>query len=100
VNLPGELVRRLASGETVVLAVKVIPKSSRNEIAGYLPDGTWKVKITAAPEGGKANAALCAFLADELGLPRRDVTILSGETSPRKRLRLSAPARSRPEAGG
>ena len=46
------------------IKVKVIPKSSRTELAGQLPDGTWKIKVAAAPEKGKANKALCAFLAD------------------------------------
>lgn len=70
------------------LTVKVIPKASRNEIAGTLADGTLKVKIAAAPEKGKANAELCAFLAAHYGVPRSSVVIVSGETSPRKRIRI------------
>ncbi len=71
------------------LRVKVIPKSSRNEVAGYMADGTLKVKIAAVPEKGKANAALCLFLAEHFGVPARDVQILSGQTSPRKRVRIA-----------
>jgi hypothetical protein len=70
------------------LRVKVIPKSSRNEVAGYMADGTLKVKIAAVPEKGKANAMLCRFLAEYFGVPERDVQILSGQTSPRKRVRI------------
>jgi len=70
------------------IRVKVIPKSSKTELVGYLPDGTWKVKIAAAPEKGKANRALCEFLADKLGVPKTSVRIVSGETSPLKRVRV------------
>jgi uncharacterized protein (TIGR00251 family) len=72
----------------VEFRVKVIPKSSKNELAGYLPDGTWKVKIAAAPEKGKANRALCDFLADHLGVPKSKVHIVTGEKSQLKRIRV------------
>lgn len=55
---------------------------------GQLPDGTWKIKIAAAPEKGKANKALCVFLADLLGVPQSRVRIVSGETSHVKRIRV------------
>lgn len=71
------------------LRVKVIPKSSKSEVIGYLPDGTLKVKIAAAPERGKANAELCALLAKQFGVPRKNVTIVSGETSQHKHVRIS-----------
>lgn len=70
------------------ITVKVIPKSSKTELVGQLPDGTWKIKIAAAPEKGKANKALCAFLADHFGVPQSRVVILSGETSHIKRVRI------------
>lgn len=70
------------------LRVKVVPKSSRNEIVGPMADGTLKVKIAAAPEKGKANAELCAFLAKHFGVPKSAVTIVTGETSTLKRVRV------------
>lgn len=70
------------------LRVKVVPKSSRNEIVGPMADGTLKVKIAAAPEKGKANAELCAFLAKHYGVPKSAVTIVAGETSALKRVRI------------
>jgi uncharacterized protein (TIGR00251 family) len=73
----------------VEFQVKVIPKSSRTELVGYLPDGTWKVKVAAAPEKGKANRALCEFLAGKLGVPKSRVKIVSGETSHLKRIQVS-----------
>ena len=74
------------------ITVKVIPKSSKTELVGQLPDGTWKVKIAAAPEKGKANKALCAFLADHFGVPQSRVSILSGATAHIKRVRIEGAA--------
>ena len=71
------------------LRVKVIPRSSKNEVVGCMADGTLKVKIAAVPEKGKANAALCKFLAGHFGVPAREVEILSGETSHLKRVRIA-----------
>ena len=42
---------------------------------------SWKVRVAARPEGGKANDALVRLLADTLGLPRRDVTVVSGHAA-------------------
>jgi len=70
------------------IRVKVIPKSSKTELVGMLPDGTWKVKVAAAPEKGKANRALCEFLAEHLGVAKSRVRIISGETSPLKRIQV------------
>ena len=70
------------------ISVKVIPKSSKTEIVGHLPDGTWKIKVAAVPEKGKANKALCEFLADYFEVPRTRVTIVSGETSHIKRIQI------------
>ena len=47
----------------MTLRVKVIPRSPKSEITGQMADGTLKIKIAAPPEKGKANDALCAFLA-------------------------------------
>jgi hypothetical protein len=69
--------------------VKVIPKSSKTELVGYLPDGAWKIKVAAAPERGKANKELCAFLAERLGVPPSRVEIVSGETSHHKHIRIA-----------
>lgn len=70
------------------IRVKVTPKSSKTELVGYLPDGTWKVKVAAAPEKGRANRALCEFLAEKLGVAKSKVRIVSGETSHLKRIHV------------
>jgi len=72
----------------VDLKIKVIPKSSRNEIAGRLPDGTLRVKVAAPPEKGKANAELRSFLARRLGVAKSAVTIVAGEASHHKVVRV------------
>jgi uncharacterized protein (TIGR00251 family) len=86
--IPHELTERLRRDGRLVLTVKVIPKASRNEIAGLPEQGTLKVKITAAPEKGKANAAICEYLAEQFGVSRRNVTILRGETSHTKQVEI------------
>jgi uncharacterized protein (TIGR00251 family) len=65
---------------SVVLRVKALPGSKRNEVRGVDAD-VLKIAVTAPPEKGKANKTLLATLANFLGVPRRDVKILSGETS-------------------
>jgi uncharacterized protein (TIGR00251 family) len=70
------------------IRIKVVPKSSKTELAGILPDGTWKVKVAAAPEKGKANRALVEFLAGHLGVAKTRIRIVSGETSQLKRIQV------------
>jgi len=65
------------------LKIKVVPKSSRNSIAGWMGD-TLKVCVNAAPEKGQANLAAQEILAAALSLPRNKVRIVSGLTSARK----------------
>jgi uncharacterized protein len=84
--IPASLLADLRANGTLELTLKVIPKSSRNEVVGLLPDGSLKIKITAAPEKGKANAAVCEFLAGEFGIAKRNVAIIRGETSSIKQI--------------
>lgn len=60
------------------LNVRVTPRSRRNEIAGVRSDGTLKIRITAPPVDGKANAALIKFLAGILGVRKPRVEIVAG----------------------
>jgi uncharacterized protein (TIGR00251 family) len=71
------------SATGVTFAVKVIPRASRNEIAGVEGEAL-RVRLTAPPVEGAANAALIAFLAEVLDVPKRDVRLVSGQTSRRK----------------
>ena len=70
-----------------VFRVRVSPGASREKIAGC-HDGALKVSVAAAPEKGRANAALVKFLAKAMGVSRRDLSIVSGETDRNKRLLL------------
>src|SRR5712671_356380 len=78
----------ISDGCNMDIRVKVIPKSSKTELTGYLPDGTWRVKVAAAPEKGKAKRALCEFVAERLGVAKSKVRIVSGETSHLKRIHV------------
>ncbi len=72
----------------VVLSVKVVPASSKTAVAGLL-NGMLKLKISAPPEKGKANQQLTEFLAKKLGLKKNAVNIISGQTNPVKKIRVS-----------
>jgi uncharacterized protein YggU (UPF0235/DUF167 family) len=65
------------------LKIKVVPKSSRNDIAGWM-GYTLKICVQAAPEKGKANRAAQEILAAALGLPKEKVRVVSGLSSARK----------------
>jgi uncharacterized protein YggU (UPF0235/DUF167 family) len=79
----------------LVLRIRLTPKSSVDAIEGCLetPDGVaLSARVRAAPEGGKANAALCVVVADWLDLPKRSVTVTSGHKSRIKQLTLHGEA--------
>jgi uncharacterized protein (TIGR00251 family) len=83
-------------GPDLILRVQLQPRASRDEFAG-LHGGALKVRLTAPPVDGKANAALIAFLAAAFGVPQRQVTLLAGATGRAKRLRVGAPTRLPPD---
>ncbi len=64
----------------IVFTVKVVPGSSRTVLCGLL-DEMIKVKVSAAPEKGKANQCLLDFLSKQLGVKKNAVSIISGKTS-------------------
>ncbi len=69
------------------LNIKVVPGSSVDQVAGWLGDEL-KVRVSAPPENGKANQAIIALLAKTLGIPKRDLTITNGATSPHKTVEI------------
>jgi uncharacterized protein (TIGR00251 family) len=62
------------------LRVRVSPGARSNAIVGRHGEG-WKVRVTAAPEGGKANDAVLKLLANRLDLPGKSLTLVSGPSS-------------------
>jgi uncharacterized protein (TIGR00251 family) len=73
--------------QDTIITVKVVPGSSRTEIAGVYGD-MLKIKVAAPPEKGKANKELLDFLAKQLGLRKNALHIESGQTSCVKQIRL------------
>lgn len=80
------------SGEPVTvsstLSIKVIPGSSRNEVAGRLGDAI-KVKVSVPPEGGEANKAVIDLLAEVFGIPAWRIKLIRGHYDSRKVLQIS-----------
>jgi len=74
--------------EGVIFTAKIVPGSRRTVVAGTLEDMI-KIRVAAAPEKGKANQALIAFLAQELGVKKNAIEILSGHTHPVKQVRVA-----------
>jgi uncharacterized protein (TIGR00251 family) len=75
-------------GEDVLIRIKAVPGASRDGIAGAVGDRL-KVRVSAPPEGGHANRAICRLVAAALGVRPRQVTIERGRTSPEKTLRVT-----------
>ena len=71
-----------------VIPVKVVPGSSRDRIVGALGD-CLKIATSQPAEKGKANKAVATILAKALGVSKKDVTLVSGPTNPRKEFRIA-----------
>jgi uncharacterized protein (TIGR00251 family) len=69
------------------IEIKASPNASRTEIAGF-QDGRIRIRVAAAPEDGKANAEIRAFLAKKLGCPKSAITIEAGEKSKQKTISI------------
>jgi len=78
-----------------LLAVRVTPKASRNEMIGLYTavDSavSLSVKVTAAPDKGKANAAVINLLAKKLGVAKSTLTLVKGETDRNKTFQFTGP---------
>ena len=72
----------------VILTIRVVPRASKPGIAGRR-DGALLVRLNAPPVEGAANSELIEVIADVLDVPRRSVTIVSGERSRLKRVSVS-----------
>lgn len=84
-------------GTALLLTVRLQPRASRDEIVGPHGDAL-KIRITAPPVEGQANAHLVKFLADAFDVSRSQVTLVSGDSARSKQLRIDTPHRLPPEA--
>jgi uncharacterized protein (TIGR00251 family) len=65
------------------ISIYVQPRATKTAVAG-MHDGAVKIRLAAPPVDGAANAALVEFIADQLGIAKSRVRIVSGQTSRRK----------------
>ncbi len=77
----------VARPEGELLAVRVHPRASRNEVVGW-QDSALRVRVTAAPDGGEANRAVCRLLAAALGVAPSRVALVRGATTRDKFFRI------------
>lgn len=85
----GWLRRHADGGATLTLHIQ--PGAKKTEVAGVHGDAL-KLRLAAPPVDGKANAALLAFLAERLDLPKSALTLKSGQASRRKVVEIAATA--------
>ena len=79
-------------GEDLILDCHLQPKASKDEFAG-LHGERIKIRLTAPPVDGKANAQLLAFLAAAFAVGKSQVSLESGLQSRQKRVRIKKPQR-------
>jgi len=82
---------RREDGDALVLTLYVQPGATRTEVVGTHGEAL-KIRIKAPPVEGKANAALVRYLAGAFGVPVRQVTLVRGDSSRQKVLRIERPA--------
>jgi uncharacterized protein (TIGR00251 family) len=73
---------------SITIVVQVIPRAAQNAVQGLHGDAL-KIRLSAPPVEGKANAELISFLAEKLNIPKSSIVLKSGLTQRRKILALS-----------
>ncbi len=86
-------------GADLILDCHLQPKASTDEFAG-LHGERLKIRLTAPPVEGKANAHLLAFLGKAFGVAKSQVVLESGELNRQKRVRIRAPQKLPTELAG
>lgn len=87
VALPSFVAIDPADAGSCLLHIKAVPGAKRDEIAGRLGDRL-KVRVSAPPEDGKANKAICVVIAKTLGLRAAAVMVVRGQSNPEKTVRI------------
>lgn len=70
------------------ITIRLQPASNKDEITGWMGDGTLKIKVKAKPVEGHANANLTSLLSKRLDIPKSRIEILMGEKSKQKTIRI------------
>jgi uncharacterized protein (TIGR00251 family) len=86
---------------SITFTIRVVPRASKSEVVGEI-EGSLKVRISAPPVDGAANVEVVKVLAKAFGVAKSNVSIVSGETSKTKRIRVvgATPEQLRQLAGG
>ena len=77
-----------STSNAIIISVRVIPRAGRSGLAGTRGDALL-VRLHAPPIEGAANEELIDVIAEVLAVPKRAVSIASGERSRQKRIRIS-----------
>jgi uncharacterized protein len=75
----------------VTFSVRVVPRASRSEVAG-LQEGVLRIRIAAPPVNGAANRELVKFLSKRLKVPQAAITLVTGNNSKNKAVRIANPS--------
>ena len=86
------MAKRPDSSQVSRIAVKVAAGAANSAISGWR-DQCLRVRLSTAPERGKANAALVALLAQALGLSKSAITIVRGQHSTHKTIEVTGLSR-------
>ena len=81
-------IRINSTPQGLLLPIRVQAGARRNHVGG-VHDGRLRISVTQAPEKGKANKSVLKLLASALGVRRSVISLQSGETSPRKVIRVA-----------
>ncbi len=73
--------------DTVIFTVRIVPRASKTEIVGEI-DGVLKIRLSAPPVDGAANAELVKFLAKTFDVSKSAVAIITGKTAKNKQMRI------------
>ena len=86
------------NGLEVIVALRIQPAARREEIVGLYNGERLKIALRAQPREGKANAALIAFLSKIARLPKSHISIVQGEMTKEKKVKLTFPEAAQKEA--
>jgi uncharacterized protein (TIGR00251 family) len=93
------MIRIRCYSDCIILPVRVTPRGGRDCLLPFEPgDAFIRLKVSAPPEDGKANAAVIRLLAEVLGLPKSRVAVSRGEKSREKQIRVQLEQSDSPEA--